>query len=221
MNTRIFGVVEWNCNLVHGVLTFRRHAPACREQASGTTAITAVEHHHAGESNPDHSVVNRKVLIREPVHMVRQHQVRREVPPPPRCHRILSTAPPRQTARPVHPAHQPPVGMRSRPRGMRSCAASDAPPLALSPRRAGVNGARSKTVVPAFERRPRGFLGPRGTVFTYRDRCRRFSSKCSVYCEPHSPLTLAPAYSQYGNYSKLTVPGLFSLAYSRSLTFSN
>ena len=156
VNTRVFGIVERNCNLVLTVLTFLRHEPARREQASGTTAITAVKHHHAEESNPAHGVINRKTYIREPVHMVRQHQVRREVPAPHRCHQILSTAPPRQTARPVHPAHQPPVGIRSRPRGMRSCTASDAPPLTLSPARAAVNAAWSKESCRASQREDTG-----------------------------------------------------------------
>ena len=92
MKSRVFGIVDHEDDESCNENPMQSHEPARREPRMAAPTLTAVKDDHAGESNPEHGEINRKSHIREPVLMVRQHQVRGEVPPPRQCRRILSTS---------------------------------------------------------------------------------------------------------------------------------
>ena len=116
------------------------------------TAITAVDDHHGGGSNPAHGVLCHFHGDREPIHMLQMCAVCREALPAALCSPTLSKAAHAQTEQPSEAAHQPPGAMRSSTQGMRPCALSDAPPWPLSWLSAAVKRLRLKVASSAIER---------------------------------------------------------------------
>ena len=161
--------------------------PACRDNWCGEPTVKPVKDDHAGESNPEHGVVNRKSGIVEAIHLLRQRPVRRELLPGARALWIALRMTHAQTAQPVRRATQPAAGMRSACGGKRLHRMSGAPSQPVSPAPEGVNeaeAAKKRSMLESEPRvtTPRPLQRDRGyskSVLT-RDRCRRngFLSDC-------------------------------------------